>query len=75
MGAQESDSRTFFKTIKRQRSTKSTNTQLLHYKDEVLSGAEEVASGFASHFEALATPSEAPSLTLATGIRLLWTGS
>ena len=58
MEANEYDSRTFFKTIKRQRSSKSTNTQLLHYKDGVLKGPEEVADGFASHFEVLATPSE-----------------
>ena len=56
--ADEYDSRTFFKTTKKKRSSKSTNTQLLHYKDGVLKGPEEVADGFASHFVVLATPSE-----------------
>ena len=37
-----------------------TYTQLLQYQDRTLSGPEEVASGFASHFESLATPTDDP---------------
>ncbi|MCW4345464.1 MAG: reverse transcriptase domain-containing protein, partial [Candidatus Thiodiazotropha endolucinida] len=60
MDAHETDSRAFFRMIKRQRSSKSTNTQLLEYQDRTLTGPEEVANGFASHFEALATPADDP---------------
>ena len=63
MDVHETDSRTFFRAVKRQRSTKPIYTQLLQYQDRTLNGPEEVASGFASHFEYLATPTDDPGLT------------
>ena len=60
MDAHETDSRTFFRIVKRQRSTQPIYTQLLQYQDRTINGPEEVASGFASHFESLATPTDDP---------------
>ena len=60
MDAHETDARAFFRTIKRQHTTKAVNTLLLQYQDSTRSCAEEVASGFASHFESLVTPADYP---------------
>ena len=43
--------------IKRQRTLPNTATQVLVYDDETFSGSSNIAAGFASHFQSLATPS------------------
>ncbi len=56
MEADGKDTRLFYKLVGRQRKAKSTATEILLYNSCTLNTSEDVAAGFASHFEALATP-------------------
>ena len=55
MSAKDSDVKLFHRLIKRQRTLPNTATQV--YDGENLSGSSNIAAGFASHFQSLATPS------------------
>ena len=57
METRESDSKVFFNTIKKQRTTRTSQTQVLDIDGCRCSTPEDVAHGFANHFEKLATPS------------------
>ena len=56
MSAKDSDVK-MSRLIKRQRALPNTATQVLLYDGETLSGSSNIAAGFASHFQSLATPS------------------
>ena len=56
MDANEYDTKMFYKLVKKQRARLSTATESLQCDGNILSGAEEIASGFAAHFKDLATP-------------------
>ena len=58
MDAKDCDVRLFHRLIRRQRTIPNAATQILLYNGETLTGTKDIASGFASHFESLATPSE-----------------
>ena len=57
METHESDSKVFFNTIKKQRTTRTRQTHVLDIDGCRCSTPEDVAHGFANHFEKLATPS------------------
>ena len=57
MTAKDTDVKLFHRLIKRQRTIPNTVTQVLIYNGETLSCADDIADGFASHFQSLATPS------------------
>ena len=55
MDTHESDSKVFFNIMKRQSSTRTSQTQVLSLDGYLLSNSKDVAHGFALHFEKLAT--------------------
>ena len=56
MNACEQDTKLFHRLVRKQRARPSTATETLKYDGNTLSGAEEIAAGFSSHFRDLATP-------------------
>ena len=56
MNASEQDTKLFHRLVRKQRARPSTATETLKYDGNTLSGAEEIAAGFSSHFRDLATP-------------------
>ena len=57
MSVKDSDVKLFHRLIKRQHALPNTATQVLVYDGETLSGSSNIAAGFTSHFQSLATPS------------------
>ena len=56
MNACEQDTKLFHRLVRKQRARPSTATETLKYDGNTLSGTEEIAAGFSSHFRDLATP-------------------
>ena len=57
MAAKDIDVKLFRRLIKRHRTLPNTATQVLVYDGETLCGSSNIAAGFVSHFQPLATPS------------------
>lgn len=56
MDASERDTKLFHRLVRRQRARPSTATEILQFNGSTLAGAEEIATGFSSHFRDLAAP-------------------
>ena len=52
----EYDTKLFHRLVNRQRAKSSTATETLQFNGSTLTGAEEIAAGFSSHFMNIATP-------------------
>ena len=56
MDAKETDTKVFYSLVAQQRSTKSTDTKVLHYNGNTYTEVESIADAFSEHFRQLATP-------------------